>query len=241
MDAHRAIDRIKYRFKCLFHTKEAIIIERRFIWTINSIIACCRSVYKSMRPILSQRERGWEGNKGCTGDSVRTRRVKRRPWMFKGFKRTAYGTTRNDKLEAHWGVSEEKIWALMPTWAKKRTVFVDRRALRADRAAITSHEAASLIYEACRFDDSSRFSGDYLSVFWSRLALKVCAGLFKLKMCSAARSVWDVYATLSSSFNVNAKQLISLVAFKHSTTSNVQKSPKSYFCRMLHTIGLIIM
>lgn len=107
---------------------------------------------------------------------------------------------------------------------KKRTVFVDRRALRADRAAITSHEAASLIYRACRFDDSSRFSGDYLSVFWPRLALK---GLFKFKMCSAARSVRDVYATLSSCFNVNAKQLISLVVFKHSTRSNVQKSPKS--------------
>lgn len=180
MDGHRAIDRIKYRFKCLFHTKETIVIERRFIWTINSIIACCRSVYKSMRPILSQRERGWEGNKGCTGDSVRTRRVKRRPWMFKGFKRTAYG--RNDKLEAHWGVSEEKMWALMPTWAKKRTVFVDRRALRADRAAITSHEAASLIYKACHFYDSSRFSGDYLSVFWPRLALKVW-------VCSSQRCV----------------------------------------------------
>lgn len=117
LHGHRAI---KYRFKCLVHTKEAIIIERRFIWTINSIIACCRSVYKSMRPILSQRERGGEGNKGCTGDSVRMRRVKRRPRMFKGFKRTAYGTARNDKLEAHRGVSEEKISALMPTWAKKK-------------------------------------------------------------------------------------------------------------------------
>lgn len=112
---------------------------------------------------------------------------------------------------------------------KKRTVFVDRQALRAGRAAITSYEAAPLIYKACRFDDSSRFSGDYLSVFGPRLALKVCSGLFKLKMCSAARSVRGVYATLSSCLNVNVKQLISLFVFKHSTRSNVQNLQKPTF------------
>lgn len=42
----------------------------------------------------------------------------------------------------------------MPTWEKKNTQFVDRRALRADRAAITLHEAVSLIYKAHRLDDS---------------------------------------------------------------------------------------
>lgn len=44
-----AIDCIKYWSEGLFHTKQAIIIEKGLMWTI---IPCCRSVNKSMPRIL---------------------------------------------------------------------------------------------------------------------------------------------------------------------------------------------
>lgn len=52
---------------CLFHTKVAIVIERGLIWTI---ISCCRSVNKSMPPIVWQREHAWEGNKDISAKQV---------------------------------------------------------------------------------------------------------------------------------------------------------------------------
>lgn len=57
-------------------------------------------------------------------------------------------------------VFQRRKYKLLFQLGEKNTRFIDRRALRADRAAITSHEAISLIYKARRLDDSWRFSGD---------------------------------------------------------------------------------
>lgn len=52
------------------------------------------------------------------------------------------------------GFQRRKYKLLCQLGGEKKTGFVDRRALRADRAAITSHEVVSLIYKARRLDDS---------------------------------------------------------------------------------------
>lgn len=105
MDGNRVSDCIKYWSKCLFHTKETIIIEKGFIGTI---ILCCRLVNKSMPPILWQREQAWEGNKGISATQVNQQGQevwKEEPdvlWLWEN-------SLLNSKLQALWGVSKDKI------------------------------------------------------------------------------------------------------------------------------------